>query len=175
MPSFFTKGVTRMRLIVLLLTITWLALASLSSATARFAIVLRGHAKPDFITTNRAILGISFRRLMDNVLEYMVIVAVISALFSIFGIVLLVYPRLLREDRNARVYYGCIQVVLSLAVLCFGGYTASRIHGSRSTFEFFDRDSFFSYYTIIYYGAIGEATFGGILIIVTLVHVFAAG
>lgn len=51
-----------------------------------------------------------------------------------------VYPRLLRDHRNARVCYGCAQVVLSLAVVCFRGSIASSVHGSRSTFEFFHRD-----------------------------------
>lgn len=37
-----------------------------------------------------------------------------------------------------------------------------------------DRDGVFPYYAIMYYGAVGEATFGAVLIIMTLVHVFAA-
>ncbi|KAF3001625.1 hypothetical protein E8E15_000148 [Penicillium rubens] len=44
----------------------------------------------------------------------------------------LVFRRLLREDRNARVCCGCIQVVLSLAVDFFAGSIASSAHGSRS-------------------------------------------
>jgi hypothetical protein len=57
----------------------------------------------------------------------------------------------------------------------YGEFLSSRVLESRSTFEFFDSDGVFPYYTIMYYGAVGKAAFGAILIIVTLVHVFAAG
>ncbi|OQE48140.1 hypothetical protein PENNAL_c0581G07361, partial [Penicillium nalgiovense] len=60
-------------------------------------------------------------------------------------------------DRNARICYGCIQVVESLAVDFFAGSIASSAHRSRSAFEFFDR---FPYYAIMYYGAVGGATVG---------------
>ena len=86
--------------------------------------------------------------------------------------VFLVSLRLLQEDRNARICYGCIQVVLSLAVDFFAGSIASSAHRSRSAFEFFDR---FPYYAIMYYGAVGGATVGAVLTIMALVHNFAAG
>lgn len=44
--------------------------------------------------------------------------------------VFLVSLRLLQEDRNARICYGCIQVVLSLAVDFFAGSIASSAHRS---------------------------------------------
>ncbi|KAJ5202918.1 hypothetical protein N7449_004997 [Penicillium cf. viridicatum] len=83
----------RMRLIIISLTITWLALASLSSAIVYFAVVLRDRAKSDLVTPSDSILDITFQKLMDNVVDSMVIVALVSALFSIFGLILVIYPK----------------------------------------------------------------------------------
>lgn len=58
---------------------------------------------------------------MDNVVDGMVIAALASALFSIFGFVRVIYPKWLQENCAARFYYGCIQIVVSMIVLSLGG------------------------------------------------------
>ncbi|OQE54057.1 hypothetical protein PENNAL_c0458G00744, partial [Penicillium nalgiovense] len=73
----------RTRLVIASLTVTWLALASLDSAT-HFAVLLRDRAKSDLVTPSDSILDITFQTLMDNVVDGMVISALVSALFSIF-------------------------------------------------------------------------------------------
>ena len=90
------------------LTITWLARASLSSSTVRFAVVLRDRAKSDLVTLSGSILDLTFQNLMDDVVDGTVIAALVSALFSIFGLILVVYPKWLQEKCAARFYYGCI-------------------------------------------------------------------
>ncbi|KAJ9481648.1 hypothetical protein VN97_g11821 [Penicillium thymicola] len=119
----------RMRLVIIFLTVTWLALASLSSATVHFAVVLRGGAKSDLVIPSDSILDLAFQNPVDNVVDGMVIAALVSALFSIFGLILVVYPKWLQENCAARFYYGCIQIVVSLIVLSLGGWIASRVHG----------------------------------------------
>jgi hypothetical protein len=121
MPLNTSAATIRMHLAFLFLSITWLALAGLSSATVRFAVILRDRAKSDLATSSDSILDITFQNLMDNVVVGMVIVALISALFSIFGIVLAIHPRCLREDRRYRLYYVCTQLVVGFIVLSLGG------------------------------------------------------
>ena len=111
----------RMRLIIISLTVTWLALAGLSSATVRFAVLLRDRAKSDLVTPSDSILVLTFQNLMDDVVDGMVIAALVSALFSIFGLILVIYPKWLQENCAARFYYGCIQIVVSMIVLSLGG------------------------------------------------------
>ena len=106
---------------------------------------------------------------MDNVLEGMVIVALISALFSIFGIVLGTHPRWLREDCKPRFYYGYTQLAVGLIVLSLGGYVASHVHGFQTCFELFNSEGHFPYYKIIYYGAVGQAAFGSLVVIMSAV------
>ena len=65
----------RMRLVIISLTVTWLALAGLSSVTVRFAVLLRDRAKSDLVTPSDSILDITFQTLMDNVVDGMVIAA----------------------------------------------------------------------------------------------------
>ena len=98
-----------MRLAILFLAITWLALAGLSSATVRFAVVLRDRAKSDLVNSSDSILDITFQSLMDKVVVSMVVVALVSTLFSIFRFVLVIYPKWLQENCNPRTYYSCIK------------------------------------------------------------------
>jgi hypothetical protein len=175
MPSFFTQGVNRMRLVVSFLTINWLGLATLSSASAHLADVLRNRAKSDLVNANDFMLDITFQKLMSNILVSMVITALVSAVLFIFGILLLVHPRWLREDCMARIYYGCMTFLLSLPVISLGGYAACRIHGFQSSFEFFGSDGSFPYYIVMYYGAVGQATFGSVLFILILIHFVTSG
>ncbi|KAK9846897.1 hypothetical protein MYU51_000067 [Penicillium brevicompactum] len=175
MPLSTAAALIRMRLVIIFLTITWLALASLSSATARFAVVLRDRARSELVTSSDSILDITFQNLMDNVVEGMVIVALVSALISTFGFALVIYPKWLQENCAARLYYSCIQIVVSLIVLSLGGYVASHVQGFQTSFEFFDRDGHFPYYNIMYYGAVGQAAFGSLLVIRSLVCFAACG
>ena len=164
----------RTRLTVLFLTTAWLALAGLSSAISHFANILQDRAKSDLVNANGSILDVTFENLMKNVLEGMVVVALLSALFAIFGIILVIYPSWLQENCESGLDYGCIQVVLSLVVVCVGGYIASRVHGYQTSFEYFDRAGQFPYYKIMYYGAVGEAAFASLVVIVSLVWVFVS-
>jgi hypothetical protein len=175
MPSFFTQGVIRMRLVVSFLTIIWLGLTTLSSASAHLADVLKNRAKSDLGNASDFMLDITFQKLMSNILVSMIITALISAVLFIFGILLLVHPRWLREDCNARIYYGCMTFLLSLPVISLGGYAAGRIHGFQSSFEFFGRDGSFPYYIVMYYGAVGQAAFGSVLFILILIHFVTSG
>ncbi|KAI1829115.1 hypothetical protein DTO027I6_9977 [Penicillium roqueforti] len=101
---------------MIFLTITWLALASLNSATVHSAAVLRDHAKSDLVTLSDTILILTFQNLMDDVIDGMVIAALVSALFSIFGFVLVTYLNWLQENCAARFYYWCFQIVVSKIV-----------------------------------------------------------
>ncbi|KAI2735343.1 hypothetical protein DTO013E5_10047 [Penicillium roqueforti] len=88
-----TTSATMIRtcLIIASLTVTWLALARLNSATVHFAVLLRDCAKSDLVTPSDSILDITFHTLIDNVVDGMVIAALVSALFSISGFVLVIY------------------------------------------------------------------------------------
>jgi hypothetical protein len=121
MPLNTFAATIRIRLAFLFLSITWLALAGLGSATVRFVVILGDRAKSDLATSSDSMWDITFQNLMDNVVVGIVIVALISALFSTFGIALAIHPRCLREDRKYRLYYVCTQLVVGLIVLSLGG------------------------------------------------------
>ncbi|CAG8032301.1 unnamed protein product [Penicillium nalgiovense] len=159
---------------MIFLTITWLALASLNSATVHSAAVLRDHAKSDLVMLSDSILVLTFQNLMDDVIDRMVIVALVSALYSIFGLILVVYPKWLQGKCATRFYYGCIQIVVSMIVPSLGGWIASHVHGFQTSFEFLDRGRF-PYYRIMYYGSVGQAAFGSLVIIMSLVRFAICG
>ena len=175
MPLNTSAATIRMRLAFLFLSITWLALAGLSSAIVRFAVILRDRAKSDLATSSDSILDITFQNLMDNVVVGMVVVAFISALFSIFGIVLVIYSKGLQENSTARFYYICIQIIASAIVLSLGGYVASHVHGFQTAFEFFDSAGHFPYYKMMYYGAVSQAAFGSGVVTMSVMCFFVGG
>ena len=119
LPSYIRKSADTMSLttsatmirtclIIASLTVTWLALTRLNSATVHFAVLLRDCAKSDLVIPSDSILDITFQTLMDDVVDGTVIAALVSALSSIFGLILVVYPKWLQEKCAARFYYGCI-------------------------------------------------------------------
>ena len=69
---------------------------------------MRDRAKSDLVTLSGSILDLTFQNLMDDVDDGTVIAALVSALFFIFGLILVVYPKWLQEKCAARFYYGCI-------------------------------------------------------------------
>ncbi|KAJ5938393.1 hypothetical protein N7466_001527 [Penicillium verhagenii] len=151
-----------MRLTILVPAIMWLAFAGLSSAISHFAIILRDHAESDLIYTNHAILGLAFQNLMENILVVSVLMALMSTLLSIFDIVLAVHPRWLHQNGQRRIYFECIQVVVALPAVSVGGYIASCVHGSRSSFELLNIHSHLPYYELMYYGSVGQPAFGSL-------------
>lgn len=162
----------RLRLLFLLFTITWLFIASFNSATAYFAMALRDCARSDYTRSKHPILPISFESTITNVLDLMIIVAVPSALLSVLGIVSMAHPRLSNERSAFTIYFGGIQLILSLAILSVGGYIANSIHGYQTLFEEFEHcASHFPYYSMMYYGGVGQAVYGTLVIILTLVYV----
>ncbi|KAJ6027460.1 hypothetical protein N7460_012277 [Penicillium canescens] len=168
-----TKYTIRMRLAIAFLAIIGLAFASLNSAMARFAVILRDRAKADIITSNKSISDNTFRNLMDNVLIDVVIAAIISTSFAITGAVLAGHPRWLREQEKAWMYFGCFQCILSLVIISTGGYLADHVHGFQTSFERFSGNDNFQYYNIMYYGGVGQAACGSLVIFVAVAS-FAA-
>jgi Tfp pilus assembly protein PilV len=55
-----TRAMIRMRVAFLFLSVAWLALAGLSSATIRFVVILRDRVKSDLVTSGDFILDIIF-------------------------------------------------------------------------------------------------------------------
>jgi hypothetical protein len=80
MPPNTTVAQTRRRLVNILFGIISLVHTSLSSVTAYYATVLQDRAKFDLVTASNAGLDITFQKLIENVRQGIVIVALISVL-----------------------------------------------------------------------------------------------
>ena len=148
------------------LSILGLGLAILNSAITRFAIVLRDRARLDIKESDNVILAHSFQQLMGKVLGDVLIAALASGLSVIIGVVLVVCPRWLRGNRNLPIYYGAVQLILSLFILVTGAYLADHVYGFQSSFAEFQGDDHIPYYPIMYYGGIGEAVYGALMILI---------
>lgn len=151
------------------LTSIWLLVAAFNSATARFADTLRDQATDGLIESSNPILYDTFRKLMSDFRKAMIIVALSSALFSVFGATLFVHPRWVREDRSALDNFFFIQFFFGVAVLSLGGYIMDQMHGVLDFFATFDERSVFPHCSIIYHGAIGHIVLGGLIILTSLI------
>jgi hypothetical protein len=102
----------------------------------------------------------------------MIIVAIPSVLLSVLGIVFMAHPRLSNKRSAFIIYFSGIQLILSLAILSVGGYIANSIHSYQTLFEEFEHyASHFPYYSMMYYGGVGQAVYGTLVIFLTLVYV----
>jgi hypothetical protein len=59
--------------------------------------------------------------------------------------------------------------ILALGALLLPG-AFSAVHGFQTSFEFFDSAGHFPYYKMMHYGAIGQAAFGVLVVIISLAH-----
>jgi hypothetical protein len=104
--------------------------------------------------------------MLTNVLKSMLILALLPAWLSVFGLILTAYLRLLRERNGFRYSFVYVQFVRSLAILLLLGYITSNIYGLRILFaRFNDTASGFLYYSLIYFGGLGLVIYGSMAVI----------
>jgi hypothetical protein len=154
----------RTRLTILSFTLLSLAVASLSSAKARFAVILRDRARADYINTGDGILDNKFQSLQNEILSATVVTAVATGAFAIYGAVITVHPRWLREHKGILLAYAVIQAIPGFVMVVTGGLVADHVHGFQTSFEKFGANNNIPYYSIMYYGSVAEAAYGAVLI-----------
>ncbi|KGO64409.1 hypothetical protein PITC_022590 [Penicillium italicum] len=171
-PARVTWG---MRIVVVSTTIAALVLASLNSTTAHLASILRDRVRAELFASANGIADNTFTQLMDEVIEYAILAAVVSALFATVGLSLVARPSWLREHERPWVYYMCIQVSMGLLLTITEGCLAGRVHGYNALFERFGQDDTVPYYEIMYYGGIGQAIYGSLAMVFPFIALFMFG
>ncbi|KAJ5267315.1 hypothetical protein N7478_010123 [Penicillium angulare] len=150
-----------------------LAIASLDSAIARFAVVLRDRAKSDLAASGDSVADNVFANLMHRVLVSAIIGALASTGFATFGIGLTVSSSRAAKSHDAFALFGFIQFFVSIGYVALGGLIADILHGYQSSFERFSHAGEIPYYEIMYYGGVGEAAFGALVMVLMIVTLFA--
>lgn len=169
MSQYIDASRILVRLGVIFLTIIWLLVAAFNSAAARFADILLDQATACLIESDSPTLYSTSRKLMSDFRKAMIIVALSSALFSVFGATLFAHPRWIREGRNALGNFFCIQFFFGVAVLSLDGYILDQMHRFRDVFAILDGRSVFPHCSIIYHGAIGQIVLGGLVVLTSLI------
>jgi hypothetical protein len=72
-----------------------------------------------------------------------------------------------RQNQDVQ-YFGCFQCILSLVILSTGSYLADHVHGFQTSFERFSGNDNFQYYNIMYYGGVGQAAYGSLVIFMAI-------
>lgn len=161
-----TGYVIRIHLLILFIALTILSLTTFSSTIAHFAVIMRDYVRSGRNVPNHSMPSFMFENLMIKVLKSLLILALPSALLSLFGLVLVAYLRFLRQSGGARYSLCCIQFVESLAILFIGSYIASNIYGYPTLFAGLDdQTTRFLYYSMIYFGGIGLVIYGSMAVI----------
>jgi hypothetical protein len=109
----------------------------------------------------------AFQSLQSEALIVAVITAIFNTAFAIFGTVVVVHPRWLREDHGTILgLYAVLQMVLALIMIGMGGYLADHVHGFQSSFRKFGANDSIPYYNIMYWGGVAQAAYGAVLTII---------
>ena len=156
------------QLIIVSLIVFNFAIAGLDSAIARFAVVLRDRAESDLAASDNSFADKVFANMMNGVLIFAIFGALASTAFATFGIRLTVSSSRARNSHDAFALFGFIQFFVSIGYVALGGFIADSIHGYRPSFVRFRHPGEISYYEIMYYGAIGEAAFRALVIVLLL-------
>ena len=138
-----------------------LALATLDSAMAHFAVVLRDRAKSNYVNTTDGILNDNFRKLQKDVLACNICMMVAATAFAIFGAVIAVHPRG-PQKYTENLIYPILQTIVSLIALVTGGYVADHVHGFQTSFKKFGANDSIPYYGVMYYGGVTQAAYGSL-------------
>jgi hypothetical protein len=160
------------RLGVFSLTTIWLLVAAFNSVTARFADTLRDQVTAGLNEFDSPILYDALRELMRDFRKAMVIVALSSVLFSLFGFTLLAYPSWVRDGTTAFDNFFITQLILGVVVLAVGGYIMDQMHGFLDIFAAIDDRGSLPRCSIVYHGAIGQIVLGILVILTSLISLW---
>ncbi|KAH6667308.1 hypothetical protein B0J14DRAFT_642677 [Halenospora varia] len=152
-----SQYVIRTRLTILFFTLLSLAVAGLNSANAHFSIILRDRARSDYINTADGIPDNNFQKLQSNALIVTVFMAIATTAVIIYGAVIAVHPRWLRDHKGTILHHDC-----------YGGYLADQVHGFYTSFEKFGTHDSIPYYSLMYYGGVAQAVYGSVLVFLTI-------
>ena len=157
------------RLSILFFTPVLLAIASLNSAIARFAVILRDRAISSYTAAAGDILDADFQVLQKHILSNTVVAAVVIAIVAIFGAAIALHPRWLRDHKSSlAISFAISQMVVALFAVVTGGYVAYQVHGFQILFEDFGANDGIPYYSIIYYGSIAQAAYGSLFFLLAI-------
>jgi hypothetical protein len=109
---------------------------------------------------------------MRDFRKAMVIVALSSVLFFLFGFTLLAHPSWVRDGRTAIDNFFITQLFLGVVVIALGGYIMDQMHGFLDIFAVFDDRGSLSRCSIIYHGAIGQIVLGILVILTSLISLW---
>ncbi|KAG4426947.1 hypothetical protein IFR05_017570, partial [Cadophora sp. M221] len=106
--------------------------------------------------------------LQSNALKVMVFTALTTTAFAIYGAVIAVHPRWLREHKGILYAFAIAQFVLAFIMIITGGYLANHVSGFHTSFEKFGTHDSIPYYSLMYYGGVGQAAYGSVLVFLTI-------
>ncbi|KAI1839439.1 hypothetical protein JX266_014350 [Neoarthrinium moseri] len=168
MPS---ERLIRTRLTILFFSTISLAISILNSANARSAVILRDRARSDYASASHASLAISFESLQKNILLDVLPTAMLSAGFAIYGLVVALHPRFLRDHGSAWKLYAIAKIIISFVMIGAGGYLADHVHDLQSAFAIFNASDKMPYFSLMYYGGIAQAVYGSVLVLFAIIIV----
>jgi len=123
------------RLTILFFTLLSLAVASLNSANAHLSIALRDRARSNYINTADGILDNKFQELQSNALIVIVFTALAIIVFVIYGAVIAVHPRWLRDYEEALCVFAIAQIFLAFIMIVTGSFLTENVQGFYTSFE----------------------------------------
>ncbi|KAJ5737384.1 uncharacterized protein N7483_002509 [Penicillium malachiteum] len=152
-----TQKVLWKRVIALLCALIKLMVAAFSSAIAYWTTGLRRLMKSDLAASDPPARLMATIQMANNVLAAMIMIAIASTIFAILGIYIAIH----RTSGIGQCIYGFIAIVT-------GGYVADHVQGFQSLIATFIDPDDLQYDGITYYGSVGQAAYGALVIILSI-------
>ncbi|KAI8945606.1 hypothetical protein F4801DRAFT_122605 [Xylaria longipes] len=140
-----------------------LVMASLYSADAQLAAILRGRAKSDLANATDAALSNAFITAMEHVFVSGVLAATTSVFFAAYGVLLIAIRASWIRKSNGHWMTDAIgigQFFVALSIAIVGGGIPVYVYGFQAAFDKFGSDDNFPYYNFMYYGGMVQSIYG---------------
>ncbi|KAJ5737365.1 uncharacterized protein N7483_002490 [Penicillium malachiteum] len=160
------KEVLWKRAIILLCVLIQLMVAAFSSTMAYWTTRLRRSMRFDLAASDSPTQLIASIQMANHVLAAMIMAAIVSAVFSIWGIYVAICRTSLPKSDGHCLPWGTGQCIYGLIAIVTGGYVADHVEGFQSLIATFIDVKDLPYYEIVYYGSVAQAAYGALVIIV---------
>ena len=94
--------------------------------------------------------------------------AIATTAVIVYGAMITVHPRWLRDHEGTMYSFVIAQVVLAFIMIATGGYLADQVQGFYTSFEKFGTHDSIPYYSLMYYGGVAQAAYGSVLVFLAI-------
>ncbi|KAK0612513.1 hypothetical protein B0T17DRAFT_511699 [Bombardia bombarda] len=154
-------------LLILLSLIPVLAVSGLNAANYYFANRFKNQAREALVTGT---VGLKiFKDLQESVINVTAASIAFSIISALYGLFIAAKPsELAKKGNNRAFYYTVTHAILFFALIVLGAFLANAVHSYQTLYKAFTTNKVL-YYSLLYYGGIGQAVYSVLVIFSSII------